>query len=596
MKALIAQINTTPCDFEGNTAKIKEGIKKGFEQKADLVIFPELSIPGYLCRDKVYEHGFVTENLKRVREITAFYDVCSYEHPNHLPHVVFGYIDANRTGVGKPFRNMAAVLHNGTIIARYAKHLLPFYDVFDEGRYFEPGKELAVIEVRGQRWGICICEDVWNDKDQDDYSYRCNPIQQYREIGVKNIISLNSSPFVQGKIEKRIKMLCAATENGGQAFYVNQFGGQDELMFDGHSFHVQNGRLTYLLKESMATGNDAYGLMDSDNEDNQAVSYMYFHDHSDEILYNALKWCFRDYVRKSGFTNVVLGSSGGIDSAVVAALACDALGPENVHGVRMPSVYSSEGSKDDALSLHKNLGCHDYIVPIEHISLVAGIVEAVEKSNPDLKNQPYNKVADENIQARLRGMSVMHLSNAYGMLPVTTGNKTELALGYCTLYGDMNGGYAPINDLYKLEVYRIARYINTKAGKEIIPVNIIDKAPSAELAPGQTDEASLLPYAILDPIVRAYVEDYVGTFAEFRDWAGRNGMAAVMTLGNKGWEEKSGLLNPEWFTKPEAQEKYKKMIRLININEFKRRQAAPGIKVSKVAFGSGRRLPIVKRF
>lgn len=559
MDAVLCQINTTPGDFKGNMAKMVEGMRVANKWCVDLVVFPELTIPGYLCRDMMFRKGFVEENLYCVQEIIKENNKLWLEGGKETT-VVFGYIDKNHSGVGKPFRNMAAVVKNGILVGTYAKQLLPFYDVFDEGRYFEPGNQNLVIDICGEKWGICICEDVWNDKDIDDYSYRNNPLAQYRKIGVDNIISINSSPFVQGKPQKRIDMLTKSS-SGGYFIYVNQVGGQDELVFDGNSFVCDSGTLV------ASQGQDTY--MRWSNRERGAD--VHFTDGSIAFLCNMLVIGLHDYVKKSGFEQVVVGSSGGIDSAVVLALACEAFGPKNVHGIRMPTYISSKGSKDDALELHKNLGCNDYLVPIEHDHFINEVHPKV-----DMSRDP-NKVAYENVQARLRGMTVMYFSNAYGIFPLTTGNKTELALGYATLFGDMAGGFAPISDLYKGQVYELARHL----GK--IPEQIINKAPSAELAEGQTDEASLMPYPYLDNIVKAYIEDYIADYVNFIQWCKDKfiGIERHQLVGTPG-------------VPLDFKDRYEQMIRLINVNEFKRRQAAPGIKVSKVAFGMGRRLPICK--
>jgi NAD+ synthase (glutamine-hydrolysing) len=581
MNALLCQTNTTPGDFASNVQQIKDCIEEGIDKEVDLIIFPELSIPGYLCRDMMHQKGFIEKNLSSLQEITQHYKSCMAKKS---PHVVVGYIDRNTSGSGKPFRNMAAVIKDGIVIATYAKHLLPFYDVFDEGRYFEPGTELTVVEIAGKKWGIAICEDVWNDKGSDDYNYNKNPLSEYRNIGIKNIISINSSPYVKGKPDRRIDVLKKGDFDS--FIYVNQVGGQDELVFDGHSFVLSNGGLvTYMNDEISASATlmplKSQSKLWNDTNSKYLLGSTWRCDtvvKSEKQLYDVLKMGLRDYIHKSGFKEVVVGSSGGIDSALVLALACDAIGAKNVHAIRMPSIHSSQGSRLDALQLHKNLGCHDYLINIDHIDLINHIVSNVKVINSDMRNRDYNKIADENIQARLRGNIVMHFSNAWGALPLTTGNKTELALGYCSIFGDMAGGFAPINDLYKMDVYSMAEYVNSKAHKEIIPDSILAKAPSAELAPNQTDEGNLkLPYVVLDKIVESYIEDYVGDFNNFRS----------LHDGNKNLKE--------WFKQDSAKAEYEHKIKLIDRNEFKRRQAAPGIKVCKVAFGTGRRLPIVKK-
>jgi len=576
MKTLLCQINTTPNDFEGNCQQIVNGFREGWKQNADLIVFPELSIPGYLCKDMMFRKGFVEENLKHL-------DALIHHIPSdYNPHVVLGYIDKNYSGEGKPFRNMAAVIKNGHVIATYQKQLLPFYDVFDEGRYFQPGTERTIVEICGEKWGICICEDLWNDKGSDDYNYRFNPVEAYRTRGIYNIISLNSSPFVRNKPWKRFQMVEQITGGVGTVIYCNQIGGQDELVFDGNSFVAEKGKVRAVA------GMEQYLIYDSTVErpwDAPCVQ---------TETYDMLKLGLKDYIQKSKFKQVVVGSSGGIDSALVLALACDAIGPENVHGIRMPSSISSDHSKNDAEQLHKNLGCHDHIVPIAHDLFVQQILGHLNRHDP-------KPIANENIQARLRGLVLMYYSNAFDALLLSTGNKTELALGYCTLYGDMNGGFCPINDLYKMQVYETALYYNKKLCKDVIPENILNKAPSAELAPGQTDEASLLPYPVLDTIVEGYVEYFIGDFKSFQTYCyGAQHFAAARGANIKELFDKecskvkeSNIL-AEWFKGANAQQEYERMIRLINNNEFKRRQAAPGIKVTPVAFGIGRRLPIVK--
>ncbi len=585
MKVVLGQINTTPGDFEGNGKQICYGIEKAAEAKADIVVFPELSIPGYLCKDMMFENGFIKRNYDGLTWIKNQ----SLRSPNL--HIVVGFIDRNKTGHGKPFRNMLAVIKNGDIIGEYQKHLLPFYDVFDEGRYFEPGKELLVLDIAGEKTGFCICEDIWNDKGTSDYSYEDNPINSYRKVGISYLVNISSSPFTNGKPKRRHAMLETVADKF-TLIYVNQHGGQDDLVFDGHSCIIRNSNTIVCLKTPSLPYNPIYEIVDVC----VGVDYsdLEFHVKSDiEALYDMTKMGLHDYMKKSGFKTAVLGSSGGIDSALVATLACEVLGPKNVHCIMMPSVYSSEGSVTDAKSLHTNLGCMEYMIQIDHKSNMHHINNSIVQTNRNLlyaihnynteKENHYeteftfNKSAEENLQARMRGMNVMFFSNAWGALALTTGNKTELATGYCTLYGDMNGGFAPISDLYKMQVYEMCNFINAKNKKEIIPQTILNKAPSAELAPGQTDEASLLPYPVLDRIVMEYIENYVDNYLDF-----------LVTIRH------TSLVNQYKLNEEKFEKDYKRIIRLININEFKRRQAAPGIKLSKVAFGTGRRVPICK--
>jgi NAD+ synthase (glutamine-hydrolysing) len=572
MKIQISQINTTPRDFKGNTAKIVAGIDLADKQKCDLLVFPELTIPGYLSQDLVYTSSYVQTNLRHLHDVV--------QHTrDKKPFVVLGYLDHNRKGTGKPFTNMAAVIRNGTIIATYQKQLLPFYDVFDEGRYFEPGSSPTIVDICNKKWGILICEDAWNDKGSDDYNYANNPLEVYRKLGIKHFISINSSPFVQGKPLQRANMLAKSVDKGGVFIYVNQVGGQDELVFDGHSFIIQNLSSIHCpivlpmnethVSTTISDDSVLKVVLNDEAPNWQRSRYLAFDDHLGG-LYEALVISLRDYVRKSGFEQVVLGSSGGIDSAVVACIACEALGPKNVHCIRMPSIYSSDHSRIDAKHLHKNLGCFDYEYPINHLEVVDNIKGCLSCGFK------YNPIADENIQARMRGMILMHFSNAYGALLLTTGNKTELALGYYTLYGDSNGSFAVIKDLYKGQVYAIAKHINMiKDG--IIPNGILSKAPSAELAPGQEDEKSLLPYVVLDPIVRCYVEEYIDNFSQFKIFANIKDRIFC-----------------EWLNGASAEKEYNAMIGRIDQNEFKRRQSAIGPKVSAISFGSGRRIPIVK--
>ena len=584
MRVCLAQINTTPGDFAGNFDRIEAGIRAAQSGGCDVVVFPELAIPGYLSQDLMYHEQYVQENRRVLADVMrlsgqpAFQDLC----------IVVGYIERNE-GPGKPFYNAAAVIQAGRQTVTHRKILLPFYDVFDEQRYFEAGTALTILSLKGRTVGIAICEDLWNDKGEAGYPLRNNPLAQYRAAGVEVLLSLNSSPFVHDKLAQRH---VAIAENLGDMtlVYVNQWGGQDELVFDGQSFVVQGQSVLY---QSQEVHSDEFAIIDcaaSSTATKVSPAQSAAKRQPVQVdLYDLLVLSVRDYVQKSGFEHLVLASSGGIDSALVAQIACDAVGPKQVHAVRMPSVWSSSGAGRDAIALHAALGCWDYEVPIAHLELVSSLNQQFS-SQTDPENlvtqvfagHRYSTVADQNIQARLRDLYVMHFSNAFGAMPLSTGNKTESACGYYTHF-DMNFSFAPLKDLYKWQVFALA----TEGGR--IPAEIIVKPPSAELAPDQTDEASLLPYAMLDPLVQAYIEDYVNEFDAFKTWVAR---AAE--------EDRQISMDPDrlhgWLGERGASTRYQSLIKLIASMEYKRRQTCPGPKVSKVAFGMGRRIPIVKKF
>jgi NAD+ synthetase len=584
MKIGLGQINTTPNDFEGNVEKILAAMEKAAAENTHLLVFPELSICGYLCKDLFYRKGFIEKNLQALTQIVNI----SKKIPGLT--TIVGYVGKNNKGTGKPFTNMAAAIRNGSIVARYQKRLLPFYDVFDEGRYFEPGSQPCVIKVPiGSAGGfrkcaITICEDIWNDKGQDDYFYVDNPVG---EVEYDVLINISSSPYALNKPTKRFRMLSRISEtNKCLLVYVNQIGGQDELVFDGNSCIFNRGSFTASVSdEGLEIYDNVFDLTDT----RPVFSPI-------EEIHRAVLLGLKDYTQKAGFQQVVLGSSGGIDSALVAALACEALGPENVHCIKMPSKHSSHGSLVDAEQLHKNLGCHDYTIPIDHKTYMSRILneQTVEDwTKHPLFKQKRNPVAEENVQARMRGNIIMYYSNAFGLLALSTGNKTELALGYCTLYGDMSGGFNPIGDLYKDQVYALARHINTKANRELVPEAIITKPPSAELAPGQTDENSLLPYPILNLIVRCFIEHHISSFDDFKNQHAFDGdiyKFSSKRYFNGFYDDRLVMDDVGEVSRGE----YNKMIRRIDLMEFKRRQATPCIKISNVAFGTGRRLPIIQ--
>lgn len=571
MKVVLGQINTTPGDFSGNVEQIIYGINFAFDNNADMIIFPELSIPGYLTCDKMFQKNYIKKNRKHLHDLITY----SLKCPDL--YIIVGYIGQNNTGCGKPFANLLAVINDGTLIGKYQKRLIPNHDVFDEYRYYEPGRKPLVLNIKDEKVFFSICEDLWaNDKGETGIPrYGNDPLTDFSKSDATLLVSINSSPYSMDKPEKRNRMLTDICPLNKKLIYVNQQGGQDELVFDGHSCFVRENSVVYQIKNTYEHDliNPRFDIIDTNGK------YMFepkYHKNDccmDDGLWNQVSNVIvaglHDYVKKSGFGKVIVGSSGGIDSAVTLALACKALGPENVTGVMMPSIWSSEESVADAKELHKQLGCNEYCIPIDHQTQLDYINDQF-----GLEKGQYNSVADQNIQARIRGMTLMHYSNATGQLVLTTGNKTECAVGYFTLYGDSVGGFNPIKDLYKMEVYALADYLN-------IPESIMQKAPSAELEPDQKDENQLLPYPLLDCIVKSFIEDYIDDFEDFIDWLEK-------TKHIEWVEQAYKILN-----NTDIKNKYFEFINIINKNEFKRRQTALGVKLSKVAFGTGRRLPIV---
>ena len=538
----IAQINTTIGDFDGNAEKIVDAWRRADEAGAALVVLPELALCGYPPRDLLAKPAFLRQNQAALEGLTK---------RGGKAVAVVGYASANETDSGRPAQNSAAVLQDGQVAAVRHKTLLPNYDVFDEDRYFEPATGNTPVEILGTKVGITICEDIWNDEVfLHDRRYDHRPAEELAAAGAELLLNLSASPWSLGKEHSRHVLLSQlSVKCGCPVVYCNLVGGNDELVFDGGSQYY-NGH--GVLGASGAMFAEDLLLIDTETIEPKSS------DTSDdnEKIYRALSLGVRDYLHKCGFASAVIGLSGGIDSAVTAAVAVDALGPENVRGVAMPSQYSSQGSLDDAEGLAKALGIRYDVVPIEPVfeqlkSQLGGIFEGLDEDT-----------TEENMQARLRGNILMSMSNKFGSLLLTTGNKSELAVGYCTLYGDMCGGLAVISDLPKTKVYSLANWINRE--REIIPESTITKPPSAELRPDQLDQDSLPPYDVLDSILEAYVVD--GQDAE-----------AIIASGH----DKATV---------------QRIIRLINVNEYKRRQAAPGIKVTSKAFGVGRRIPVAKRF
>jgi NAD+ synthase (glutamine-hydrolysing) len=542
MRIALAQINTTVGDLAGNERKILDACRRADAAKPDLVIFPELATTGYPPRDLLLRPGFIDGNLAVLERLTAAAGRAG---------LIVGYVGRNPRIPGRRLTNSMALLREGRLVATRAKSLLPTYDVFDEDRYFEPATENAPIAVSGTTLGLTICEDVWNDEDYwDERRYRRNPAADLAKAGARILVNSSASPWHLGKNRTRREMLSQlAIKTGCPVAYCNLVGGNDELIFDGGSlvFDAQ-GRL---LAEGKRFEEDLL-IVDLDN----AAPVAPTEPPDEEQLFHALTLGLRDYVQKCGFQTVVLGLSGGIDSALTACLAVAALGKDRVHGVSLPSEFSSTGSFDDARRLAQHLGIRHDIISIQ-----APFVEVKRQLKDVFAGRPED-LTEENIQARLRGVLLMALSNKLGSLLLTTGNKSELAVGYCTLYGDMCGGLAVIADVPKTMVYRVAAWVNRD--REIIPQNSITKPPSAELRPNQTDQDSLPPYAVLDRIL----EDYV---------VGLRSPAEIVAAGV-----------------PEAD--VQRVVRLIDRSEYKRRQSAPGLKVTTKAFGVGRRIPIAQRY
>ena len=543
LKIGLLQLNSTIGAFAANRDKLVAAYAQACAQGADFTVAPELFLCGYPPRDLLLREDFITANLAALAETAA--------QVGAVP-LCLGFVDRNPDRPGRALTNSAAVLQNGKIVWRTVKSLLPTYDVFDEDRYFEPAKSAAPFVFNGRKLGITICEDIWNDEDfWPDRRYRRDPVKELVAQGAEIVLNLSASPWHDGKERTRLEMLrCVARDEQVPLVQVNAIGANDELIFDGHSvaLDAQGGVL------ALGKGFAEEVLVVEMDAKTSAVAPAF--PPREELLFAALALGVRDYVGKCGFKGVILGLSGGIDSALVAVIAAAALGPENVLGVAMPARYSSSGSLTDAEKLARSLGIRYEVLPIEPVFL------AVEAQLKQVFAGTKPNEAEENIQSRLRGVTLMALSNKFGALVLTTGNKSEMAVGYCTLYGDMNGALAPIADVLKTDVYRISRWVNRE--REIIPPDSITKPPSAELRPGQTDQDSLPPYEVLDAILDQYIVKNLGK-AEI---AG-NGfdLATVNDVVNK-----------------------------VNFSEYKRRQAAPGLKISPRAFGMGRRIPVAQKF
>ncbi len=545
MKIALAQIDTTIGDFAGNVDLIVKYAGCAHQRGADLVVFPELALCGYPPRDLVEKPAFVERSQSELIRLAQI-----------LPPIpaLVGYVRRSRVSEGKPVANAAAWLEGGKVVADYAKILLPFYDVFDESRYFEPGACACVHDFRGFRVGITICEDVWNDKHfWTKRLYTRDPVEECVAAGANLLLNIASSPYNTDKIQFRYEMLrTIAVKQGIPVAYVNHVGGNDQLLFDGSSLAFNARGEIRARAQAFAEDLVIFDTNDGAQEIRPTPEC------EAEEIYQALCLGVRDYVRKCGFKKVLVGLSGGIDSSLVATLAADSLGPENVLGVGMPGPYSSPGSIRDAETLAKNLGIEFRIIPIS--SIFEGYLKTLD---PVFQGAPCD-VTEQNIQARIRGNILMALSNNSGALLLTTGNKSELGVGYCTLYGDMAGGLAVIADLPKTTVYALARYINRSA--ERIPQASLEKPPSAELRPNQTDQDTLPPYEVLDAILKAYIEE------------------------NRSVADIASAL-------PHVDPSIvRRTVQMVNAAEYKRQQAPPTLKVTAKAFGMGRRFPIAQKF
>ena len=540
MRVGFAQINTTVGDIKPNADKILAAYREASRQGAQLVITPELALTGYPPQDLVFKSGFVPQTLEQLRIL--------HQEIGTVPLLV-GYVDFNPKKTGKPFVNSCAVLERGRPIRKISKTLLPTYDVFDEARYFEPADDQQPIELLGQKVGITICEDIWTDKYLRHDLYHRDPVERLVGQGASVILNLSSSPFSVGKPALRRAMVTElALRHRIPFFYCNAVGGNDELIFDGNSFVIDKEGAT---TARLASFREQIAVVDCD-----APAIVETAMPAEEEIFRALVLGIRDYFAKCGFRSAVLGLSGGIDSAVTAAIAVEALGKENVTGVSMPSAYSSSGSLDDADRLAKNLQIERLVIPIKEP------FEVLKSQFKEVFAGLREDATEENMQSRLRGLILMSLSNKFGHLLLTTGNKSELAVGYCTIYGDMCGGLAVISDVPKTMIYRLARWINRD--REVIPINSITKPPSAELKPNQTDQDTLPPYETLDAILELCVEEQLDP----------------VEIVDRGFD-------PEivrWIQ------------RRVDINEYKRRQAALGLKVTSLAFGIGWRMPIAQRY
>jgi len=540
LRLAACQINTVVGDLVGNVDRVLAALGEAEGAGADLAVFPELTVTGYPPEDLLGRPAFVAENLLALERIVAATGRCA---------AVVGYVDADPEG---RLVNAAALCAGGEVVGRYGKRLLPNYGVFDEQRWFAPGTEpWASYPVAGVPVGITVCEDMW---------FPSGPVAAQVGAGARLVVNLNASPYSRGRRRERLEVVGdRVAESGCAIAYVNQVGGQDELVFDGASLVVAQdgtvvGSAAQFAEEVLVVDLDIDGEPGAAAPATRLAPVL----GPEAEVYAALVLGTRDYVAKNGFTDAVIGLSGGIDSSLVAVVAVDALGPGHVHGVTMPSRYSSTGSVDDAVALAANLGIDVVTAPIEDAH------RAFARSLTPLLGDEPTGLTDENLQSRIRGVLLMALSNEHGWIVLTTGNKSEMATGYSTLYGDSAGGFAVIKDVEKTLVYRLCRYVNDRAGRQLVPEAVLTKAPSAELRPDQRDDQSLPPYEVLDPVLAGYVE------------------------GDRSAEE----LIADGFDRAAVE----RVVALVDRAEYKRRQMPPGVRISAKAFGKDRRMPITNRY
>ncbi|HQP91600.1 MAG TPA: NAD+ synthase [Candidatus Omnitrophota bacterium] len=551
VRIALAQINTVVGDLEGNAKKIISFAKQAQEKDADIVSFPELTVTGYPPEDLLFKKQFIADNLAVLKKIAlSIGDIAA----------VVGFAGKDKRGL----YNAAALMHKGKIRGVYYKTHLPNYGVFDEKRYFVPGRSFPVFGIGKILFGVNICEDIWHED---------GPLKAQAFKGAKLIININASPYHVGKGLIREKILRnQAKKHGVHISYVNLVGGQDELVFDGSSLVIDNSGKVLArcgsFKEELSfcdvpipiSSKKPKGVLKNRLKEKSSLIEPVLTQPKPEIeeIYDALALGLKDYIKKNGFKKVVLGLSGGIDSSLVASLAADAIGPENVLGVFMPSVFSSKESKEDAEALASNLGCAYKTISIQEI-----FDKYLEIIKPSFEGIAPN-VAEENLQARIRGNIIMALSNKFGYLALNTGNKSEVSCGYCTLYGDMAGGFGVLKDVPKMLVYKLCEHKNSKECKEVIPKRVFEKAPTAELRFNQKDSDTLPEYEILDRILKLYVEEDLSP-------------ARIIEKGIK-------------------EELVRRVVHMVDLNEYKRRQAAPGIKITPKAFGRDRRMPITNNY